>query len=566
MNEKMKIAFDAKRITHNATGLGNYGRTIVGMLARFAPGGRYLLYTPDPGREELRGRLPESDVIRYCYPRRPKRGLLRAWWRSFGIVRELPEDLTLFHGLSGELPFGLRKQGVRSVVTVHDLIFLRYPACYKWIDRKIYAFKCRKACEQADRVIAISEATKRDLVGFLGVPEEKIDVVYQGCDASFKREIPRERLLEIRRRYDLPERYVLYVGSIEWRKNLLLLIRALESLPERIPVVAVGKRTPYAAEVERYVAEHGLGPWFRLCDRVPFSDLPAFYRMADLFVYPSRFEGFGIPMIEAAACGVPTIGATGSCLEEAGGPAAIYVDPDSPEELAARIAEVLSDDALRRRMVEGGADRRVAARRLSQGLGQTLAAMKRFSLRRLPGKLLVELSNLREGIMRGIMRPQFARCGRKTVFFPTKSYFNYKHISVGDRVYIGAGAFMLAQLSHIYIGNDTAIGPHVTVIGGDHRFDIVGKPINSYTQADKKPENDRDVVIGDDVWIGAGVTILKGVTVARGSIVAAGAVVTKDTPPYSIVGGVPAKVIGWRFDERTAAEHERLMRGEAPSR
>ena len=191
--------------------------------------------------------------------------------------------------------------------------------------------------------------------------------------------------------------------------------------------------------------------------------------------------------------------------------------------------------------------------------------MKRFSLRRLPGKLLVELSNLREGIMRGIMRPQFARCGRKTVFFPTKSYFNYKHISVGDRVYIGAGAFMLAQLSHIYIGNDTAIGPHVTVIGGDHRFDIVGKPINSYTQADKKPENDRDVVIGDDVWIGAGVTILKGVTVARGSIVAAGAVVTKDTPPYSIVGGVPAKVIGWRFDERTAAEHERLMRGEAPS-
>ena len=375
MNEKMKIAFDAKRITHNATGLGNYGRTIVGMLARFAPGGRYLLYTPDPGREELRGRLPESDVIRYCYPRRPKRGLLRAWWRSFGIVRELPEDLTLFHGLSGELPFGLRKQGVRSVVTVHDLIFLRYPACYKWIDRKIYAFKCRKACEQADRVIAISEATKRDLVGFLGVPEEKIDVVYQGCDASFKREIPRERLLEIRRRYDLPERYVLYVGSIEWRKNLLLLIRALESLPERIPVVAVGKRTPYAAEVERYVAEHGLGPWFRLCDRVPFSDLPAFYRMADLFVYPSRFEGFGIPMIEAAACGVPTIGATGSCLEEAGGPAAIYVDPDSPEELAARIAEVLSDDALRRRMVEGG--RAHIARFQPEPIAESLLAVYR---------------------------------------------------------------------------------------------------------------------------------------------------------------------------------------------
>lgn len=191
--------------------------------------------------------------------------------------------------------------------------------------------------------------------------------------------------------------------------------------------------------------------------------------------------------------------------------------------------------------------------------------MKKFSLSRLPGKFLIELSNLWGGVVRSIMRPQFARCGRKTVFFPTKSYFNYKHISVGDHVYIGAGAFMLAQLSHIYIGNDTAIGPHVTIIGGDHRFDIVGKPINSYTQADKKPENDRDVVIGDDVWIGAGATILKGVTVARGSIVAAGAVVTKDTQPYSIVGGVPARIIGWRFDEQTAVEHERLMHRNFPS-
>lgn len=356
MNKKMTIAFDAKRITHNATGLGNYGRTIVEMLAQFAPEGHYLLYTPDPGRKELRSRLPESDVIHYCYPRHPKRGLLRAWWRSFGVVRELPKDLTLFHGLSGELPFGLQKQGVHSVVTVHDLIFLRFPSYYKWIDRKIYAFKCSKACQQADRVIAISEATKRDLISFLGVPEEKIDVVYQGCDASFKREIPQDRLLEIRRKYNLPSKYILYVGSIEWRKNLLLLIRALELLPERIPVVAVGKRTPYATEVERYVTEHGLGPWFRLCDQVSFSDLPAFYRMADLFVYPSRFEGFGIPMIEAAVCGVPTIGATGSCLEEAGGPAAIYVDPDSPEELAAQIAEVLSNDVLRRRMIEKGRD------------------------------------------------------------------------------------------------------------------------------------------------------------------------------------------------------------------
>lgn len=128
MNQGLRIAFDAKRITHNPTGLGNYGRTLVGMLARFAPENRYELYTPDPGREELRNRLSGLASVEFRYPRRPKYGPMRAWWRSQGICRELPRDTALFHGLSAELPFGLPKTGIRSVVTVHDLIYLRFPA------------------------------------------------------------------------------------------------------------------------------------------------------------------------------------------------------------------------------------------------------------------------------------------------------------------------------------------------------------------------------------------------------------------------------------------------------
>lgn len=170
------------------------------------------------------------------------------------------------------------------------------------------------------------------------------------------------------------------------------------------------------------------------------------------------------------------------------------------------------------------------------------------------------------GGIRAMVRPLFARCGRKVVFYPTCSYFNYKHISIGNNVYIGRGAFMLAQHSHISIGDDTAIGPNVTVIGGDHRFDIVGKAINRYTDADKLPENDRPVVIGPDVWIGSNATVLKGVEIARGSIVAAGAVVTRSFPPYSILAGVPARVIGRRFGEEQAAEHERRMRTAAGGR
>lgn len=353
-NESLTIAYDAKRITHNATGLGNYGRMMIEALVRYAPGNRYLLYSPDPGRADLRGRLPQAEQIEFRYPVPPRRGLAKSLWRTFGIRRELPADVRLFHGLAAELPAGLRKAGVKSVVTIHDLIFLRYPFYYKWIDRKIYTYKYRKACREADRIVAISEATKRDIVAFFGIAPEKIDVVYQGCDERFKREVPEEAKRAVREKYALPEHYLLSVGSIEERKNLLLVLQAAARMKEPVDVVAVGRRTPYAAEVERFAAEHGLSERLHIFDRVDFSELPAFYRMADVFVYPSRFEGFGIPMIEAACCGVPTVGATGSCLEEAGGPGAAYVDPDDPQALADVIEAIRADEVLRRRMIDAG--------------------------------------------------------------------------------------------------------------------------------------------------------------------------------------------------------------------
>lgn len=352
--KSLRIAFDAKRITHNATGLGNYGRTIVTMLSRFAPENRYELYTPDPGRDDLRQRLDGIESVSFHYPRTPKHGPFKAWWRSFGIARELAPDTDLFHGLSGELPAGLDKRGVRSVVTVHDLIFLRFPAYYKPIDRWIYTRKFRSACRHADRIIAISEATKRDIMHFFGTPEEKIDVVYQGCDSQFKRPVGEEEIREVRTRLGLPDRYILSVGSIEERKNLLLVVQAVARLAEPRHIVAVGKRTPYTRQVEQYAAEHGIADYLHILDRAAFEDLPALYRGADLFVYPSRYEGFGIPMIEAANCGVPSIGATGSCLEEAGGPNAAYVNPDDPQELAQRIETILGDPALQQRMAEAG--------------------------------------------------------------------------------------------------------------------------------------------------------------------------------------------------------------------
>ena len=176
----MTIGYDAKRIVCNGTGLGSYGRTLVNDLAEAAPPGTVLnLYAPERGDERLRRQIMPRQDVRFVYPDKAGGPLRRALWRMHGIVDDLVRDgVKLYHGLSGELPVGIREAGIRTVVTMHDVIFMRHPEWYGWLDRKIYAWKFRKTCLEADRIIAISECTKRDVMLFGGVPAEKIDVIY----------------------------------------------------------------------------------------------------------------------------------------------------------------------------------------------------------------------------------------------------------------------------------------------------------------------------------------------------------------------------------------------------
>jgi glycosyltransferase involved in cell wall biosynthesis len=234
------------------------------------------------------------------------------------------------------------------------LIFIRYPQYYRLIDRTIYQWKFKRACRKADVIIAVSECTKSDIISFFNIPEEKIKVVYQDCDPLFKLPITEEKRKQIIEKQQLPERFILYVGSIEQRKNLLLVVKALKQISEEIHLVAIGKSTSYQQEVEKQAHELGLTPRLHIKNNYPFEDLPATYQSAVLFVYPSFFEGFGIPVIEALSSGVPVIAATGSCLEEAGGPNSVYVNPNDETELATKIKEVLGNENLRKRMIEQG--------------------------------------------------------------------------------------------------------------------------------------------------------------------------------------------------------------------
>ena len=353
----MNIGFDAKRAVQNHTGLGNYSRFIIDIMSRYYPADRYLLYAPRKRENKELDVLLRRPGVAIRYPSSFWGKQLSSLWRVWGIGKELrPQGIDLFHGLSNELPLTIRKSGVRSIVTIHDLIMLRYPQYYTWIDRHIYAYKFRKACLNSDHIIAVSETTKKDIMDFWGIPEGKISVVYQGCDPLFKQPASQELKEEVRRKYGLPATYILYVGSIEERKNLMLLVEAAAMARTRCPVVAVGRRTPYADQVVSWAERHGMAGRLMMLHGVPSPDLPAIYRMASLFVYPSRFEGFGIPLLEALNAGVPVIGATGSCLEEAGGESSLYVSPDDPAALAEAIDRVLGDEALRGMMVARGRD------------------------------------------------------------------------------------------------------------------------------------------------------------------------------------------------------------------
>jgi glycosyltransferase involved in cell wall biosynthesis len=354
--EKQKpfsIGFDAKRAFFNSSGLGNYSRNLLNALVKNFPGNLYYLFTP---KTKNRFILNNDEQFRIIKPGRLIYKLLSSLWRRVYMANDIKRNrLDIYHGLSHELPVGIEKTGVKSVVTVHDLIFIKFPELYRWIDRKIYTRKIIHACEVSDRIVAISEQTREDLITCLGINPAKITVIYQGCNPCFRDNCSEEYHKEIRSRFNLPERYLLYVGTVEERKNLLSVIKALHIADINIPLVVVGRKVnPYYKKVLSYIKDHGLDKIIFL-EGISNTDLPVIYRDAECFIYLSIVEGFGIPLLEALVSRTPVITTEGGCFSEAAGPDSIYVDPQDPEKIGEAILKVTGDKDLRDKMIKTGA-------------------------------------------------------------------------------------------------------------------------------------------------------------------------------------------------------------------
>lgn len=347
----MKIGYEAKRIFHNKTGLGNYSRDLVRILAAFYPENQYYLYNPKKNKEELFNNN-NSNVIEKL-PSTPFYQKFYNLWRQKGIINDIQKDrIEIFHGLSGEIPSGLQKKKIKSVVTIHDLIFMRYPHLYSFFDRKIHYFKFKKSAQNADVVIAISEQTKEDIITYLGIKSEKVKVIYQGCQAVFKANYSETEKNKVTSKFNLPKQFILNVGTLEERKNALTIVKSIKDIDTKL--VLIGKETAYTTLIHDYIKENQLENKVIFLKGLTGKELAIVYQLATVFVYPSVFEGFGIPIIEALFSKTPVITTNSGVFPEAGGPDSIYVNPNDVTEMKTQIELLLNNESLRNEIAQKG--------------------------------------------------------------------------------------------------------------------------------------------------------------------------------------------------------------------
>ncbi len=334
-NTTIKIGYDAKRLFHNRTGLGNYSRTLVKELHQRFPQIEFHLFSATTKRDSETEYFFNHNNI-HIHTCDSGSGL---WWRSFKITHKVNDlGLDIYHGLSHELPLNLSKMKAKTVVSFHDLIYEKYPEQFPWFDCMMYKFKYRTSVQSADQIVAISQSTKSDLTNIYKVDEAIIKVIYQGQSLSDASNTTPA---------NLPERYWLYVGSVIERKRLEDVVMALHQMPpeDRLPVIVIGTGSTYYKKVKELIQHYDLSDYFIHKGHVRES-LAHVYKHALALVYPSIYEGFGIPVIEALSQNTPVIISDHQALGEAAGPGALKFESYNSEQLSATMLRLQNNKNL----------------------------------------------------------------------------------------------------------------------------------------------------------------------------------------------------------------------------
>ena len=341
------IALDLSAVRPGMTGIGRYAQTLAQTLPAGVPGHEYVLVSPPTGGAwrcsadlpSLPGIQPSGD---------PE-------WYQFGLPGELEAwEVDLYHSPFFACPL---IKVCRYVVTLHDVIPLAAPEYSQPEFTHFFERRARPCLELADHVVTVSEFSRRDILKHIDIPAEKVSVVPECVSPSF---YPKEgeRVDSVLRDFGIPTSYILYVGSLEPRKNLDSLVRAYSRLsPETMQglcLVIAGPSQRSGLDADRLADELGIREHVILLGHVADEDLPRLYRQARMFAFLSRYEGFGLPVLEAMASGVPVITSSATSLPEVAGDAALFVDPNDVDGLSAAIRLLDTDEETRRRLIDGG--------------------------------------------------------------------------------------------------------------------------------------------------------------------------------------------------------------------
>lgn len=340
----LHIGFDAKRLFYNRTGLGNYSRDLIRTLLHFFPENTYSLFSNSKRASVFN---PEFDKYRlHSFSN-------TLFWRQWGIYKDIASSgIQIYHGLSAELPLSINKTSVKKVVTIHDVIFRKFPKWYPALDRKIYDFKTKFACKHADTIIAISETTKNDLIEFYQINPDKIQVVYQNCSSNFHADINPTLHKNVSSKWHLPQNYILTVGRLEKRKNIMRVAEALTELDSEIHWVCVGKDNGEKKSIVEFLQKNNLINRVHFLENVPSDELVSIYQHCIAFVYISLYEGFGIPVLEGMRAGVPVIASNSSCLQEVAGKNGVYIHPNDVDSLVKNINLLFTNVPFRQQLIE----------------------------------------------------------------------------------------------------------------------------------------------------------------------------------------------------------------------
>jgi glycosyltransferase involved in cell wall biosynthesis len=348
----VRVAVDATAVPARLTGAGVYAARLLAALARRDDLELEAFCAPGSAGALAADRLRLRPVT-LAGAGRPAR---IAWTQLLAGRAARAAGAELLHGVHYELPLRAR---LPQVVTVHDLTMLTHPEWHEASKVRYFGWAMRRAVAAARRVLCVSATTADDLAGLLGTPRDRVDVTPLGTDL---RAAPADAVDAVRRRLGIDGPYLLGLGTVEPRKDLPSLVRAFAGLAGELPhrLVLAGLAGWGAGALAAAVATSGVAERILLAGYVPEADKAALFTGADAFVYPSRYEGFGLPVLEAMACGTPVVTTTGGSLPEVAGDAAVLVEPGDPGALAAAIAKLAADPAARRDAAARGAARAAA--------------------------------------------------------------------------------------------------------------------------------------------------------------------------------------------------------------